>query len=154
MADVEIRLNESASKDFLELMELGPAMVEDVVNISLERIGQEMRNDAAEMAPYKTGTLKRSITSKRRGSSGVAVGTDLKYARIHDQGGNIGPIVPKKAKALRFKINGKVVFAKKVKGRHIKPYKGRGYLTPAYKKMVDGRAAEIVDQEFQHIFKR
>jgi len=77
----------------------------------------------------------------------VKVGTDVVYARIHDQGGTI---VPKKAKWLRFKINGKWVMTKKVK---IPKYKGRGYMTPAYETQVKGRAKKIFEEEFEKIIK-
>lgn len=67
-----------------------------------------------------TGRLRNSITydATRSGGTAVAIGTNVKYGKIHQYGGKVNipaiTIVPKKAKALRFVINGKVVFAKSV----------------------------------------
>lgn len=76
----------------------------------------------------KTGTLRRSIAPTNStgvaGPSGIVehqgglikkttrVGTKVAYARIHNEG---GVIRPKTAKALRFKVRGKWVFAQEVK---------------------------------------
>lgn len=68
------------------------------------------------------GTLRRSIRSERRGD-GVAVGTHMPYAAIHEFGGRTKPhdIKPRVAKALRFRQGGKEVFRRKVRhpGSHI-----------------------------------
>ena len=66
-----------------------------------------------------TGRLRQSIAHKvTEDGTEVAVGTNVKYAPIHQFGGvsNIPArtIIPKKASALRFVINGKVVYAKRV----------------------------------------
>lgn len=59
---------------------------------------------------YRSAMLERSIDY--RVSAGEAViGTGLKYARIHQQGGTI---VPKSARALAFTVGGRKVFTKKV----------------------------------------
>jgi HK97 gp10 family phage protein len=52
-----------------------------------------VENDAKDKAPYKTGTLKRSIHHETVEKSAqrvvVAVGTNLEYAAIHEFGGII-----------------------------------------------------------------
>jgi HK97 gp10 family phage protein len=52
-----------------------------------------VENDAKDKAPYKTGTLKRSITHETKEKSHervvVAVGTNLIYAGILEFGGTI-----------------------------------------------------------------
>lgn len=62
-----------------------------------------------------TGALRRSIQTSRRGD-GVAIGTDKRYAAIHEFGGMTRPhdISPRVAKALKFRKGGREVFAKKV----------------------------------------
>ena len=71
-----------------------------------------------------TGRLRQSVTSAhgpnsiyRLSSTQLVLGTNLKYARIHQEGGTTGPvtIVPRRKKALHW-INeaGQHVFAKKV----------------------------------------
>jgi phage virion morphogenesis protein len=58
-----------------------------------------------------TGRLQRSITS-RPDDQGVTIGTNVKYARVHQYGATI---VPVKAKRLVFPgPSGKLIFAKKV----------------------------------------
>ena len=39
-----------------------------------------VQNDAKRRAPFKTGTLKKSIHTEPRGSHAVSVGTDVPYA--------------------------------------------------------------------------
>ncbi len=67
-----------------------------------------------------TGRLRNSIGYKvTNDGTGVAVGTNVEYGKSHQYGDTMHipsrTIVPKIAKVLRFVINGKVVFAKKVK---------------------------------------
>lgn len=73
----------------------------------------------------KSGTLAKSIgpfgygkkpvlnagSIVRMNSNIVEIGTNIRYAAIHNYGGEI---LPKKAKALRFKIGNRWVFAKRV----------------------------------------
>lgn len=54
--------------------------------------------------------LKDSITYRADGQ-GVTVGTNVKYAAIHQLGGTIRP---KDKKCLRFEIDGRIIFAKQV----------------------------------------
>lgn len=78
-----------------------------------------------------TGRLRQSILYELHGSQ-AHVGTNVEYARIHELGGTTAPhlIVPRKAKALRFEIDGNVVFRASVKhpGSVIP---ARPYLQPA-----------------------
>ncbi|MTI82586.1 MAG: hypothetical protein FH756_01545 [Firmicutes bacterium] len=97
-----------------------------------------VQNDAKQRAPYKTGTLRRSIhietEEKSQDKVTVAVGTDVEYAAIHEFG---GVIQPKNANKLHFKIDGKDIFADKV---HIP---ARPYLRPALDENEDGIMREI-----------
>ena len=66
-----------------------------------------------------SGILRGSIAYKvTEDGKGVAVGTNKKYGEVHQFGGTshipARTIVPRKAQALRFVINGKIVYAKKV----------------------------------------
>lgn len=139
-------------------MKESPEKMNKAVKIGLRRCFDQLRNDAATMAPYKSGNLKRSISGEA-GTKSVTklyankaiVGTNLKYARIHDQGGTIPAhtIFPKKKKALRFLVGGKWVVVKsaRIPARRVKPFKGRGYLTPAFKKLASGDAEKIFNEE-------
>jgi len=64
----------------------------------------------------KTGRMRSSIHGKVVGKK-IRVGTGVKQAAIHHFGGTISlpEIRPVNAKALRFKVGGTVVFAKKVR---------------------------------------
>ena len=75
-----------------------------------------------------TGTLRRSIlASPKVADSGNAIlGTvsadpSVPYARIQEYGGtvNIPEIVPRRARALRFVVNGRTVFAKRVRAHRV-----------------------------------
>ena len=77
------------------------------------------RNKKSAKILQDTGFLRGSINYEIiNDGTALAIGTPAKYGRIHQFGGNIRIpariIVPKKAKALRFMIGGKTVFAKKV----------------------------------------
>lgn len=105
--------------------------VKQAVIKSLNQSALLVQNDAKSNAPVLRGKLRNSITSQlNKNDYSAKIGTDLIYARIHEFGGTI---VPKKAKFLVFKIDGKTIRTKKV---IIKPYRGIGYLRPALKKNI------------------
>jgi len=116
----------------------------------LFRAGQDVKTKASELAPYKSGDLRRSISTDPNSVSlvkdKISIGSNLVYARIQDQG---GVIKPKRKKYLRFKIGGQWRTVKKVT---IKKYKGRGYLTPAFK-MVTAKLDRIFLSTFKTLFK-
>lgn len=64
-----------------------------------------------------TGYLRNSITPIVTKDSAI-VGTNVEYAPLHQFGGKVEIparlIIPKKKKVLRFVVDGKVIFAKKV----------------------------------------
>lgn len=92
-----ISLDRLASKDALELMEKFPELMQKANRIALFRIGQDVRSDAGTLAPYKTGTLRRSLTNHNDNNAifeqkrnFVEVGSNLVYARTQEFGrGNI-----------------------------------------------------------------
>ena len=167
---MELKIDKQASKRTIDMIRKAPASLDKSIKIGLFRIGNELRNKAATLAPYRRnneitgkarlgGTLRRSITMSPMNISQITnrveVGSNLVYARIADQGGWIKAhtIIPKRGKFLVFTINGKRIFTKKVNKprRYQMAYKntqgGRGYLTPAFKTIVDGRAMQIMRQE-------
>ncbi|MDG3575979.1 phage virion morphogenesis protein [Rhizobium sp. YJ-22] len=72
-------------------------------------------NRAGTAILYRSGALERSIDYVASADS-VVVGSGLVYARIHQMGGTIPArkIEPRSAKALAFKVGGRLVFAKSV----------------------------------------
>jgi HK97 gp10 family phage protein len=98
-----------------------------------------IQNRAKELAPYKTGTLRRSIHSEieqsTRNRAEVAIGTDVEYAAIQEFGGTIRP---KRAKTLSWiGEDGQRVFAKSV------TVPAHPYLRPALDEEKDTAVREI-----------
>jgi HK97 gp10 family phage protein len=67
----------------------------------------------------RTGRLRRSIRARAQGTgmdAVAAVGSTVEYAAIHEFGGKTAPrtILPRRAKALRFGVGGRTVFARSV----------------------------------------
>uniref|UniRef100_A0A6M3KA36 Putative tail protein n=1 Tax=viral metagenome TaxID=1070528 RepID=A0A6M3KA36_9ZZZZ len=117
---------------------LGRAATEVVGHVQSQKLtGQVLKVD--------TGRLRRSVTSRvslvGQGAR-AAVGTNVFYGRVHEFGATI---VPKKAKALRFQVNGKWVTTQKVvipKRPWLKP--GIAEMLPKVVKVVgDGMLTEL-----------
>jgi len=66
-------------------------------------------NAAKTNAPKLTGTLARSIHVLERSPRQVVIGTDLVYARIQEEGGDIAPV---NATYLRFEVGGDVIYTR------------------------------------------
>lgn len=96
-----------------------------------------------------SGNLRRSVQvdlSECKTKHIVRVGTNLKYGRLHEFGGTFSrrEILPKKGKALRFKVDGKVVFVKRIKAGTVN-VPSRPWMRPtAIKKKRDIRDAILV----------
>ncbi len=82
-----------------------------------------VRNKAREIAPYKTGNLRRSIKSKVSGWIGL-IYVEAVYGAAVEFGRAASVITPILKKALAFRINGQLVFARRVNhpGTQPKPY--------------------------------
>lgn len=87
--------------------------------------GQELvtaiKDRVTEIGLVDTGRLRSSTTFRLLGPEHGEVGVRVHYAAIHEYGGTIRPrktrpwvITPKRANALRFEVNGKTVFARRV----------------------------------------
>lgn len=86
---------------------------------------------AKVLAPVDTGRLRASIRVERRSILGLrqrwTVGSDVEYAPMVNDGTKPHIIRPKRAKALRFRVGGKVVFARVVHhpGTRARPFLDR-----------------------------
>lgn len=67
-----------------------------------------------EFSPQDHGRLAGSWTLTKRGEMYSTVGTSVKYALVQNYGSDPYMIYPRQAKALRFEIDGEVIFAKAV----------------------------------------
>lgn len=107
-----------------------PKLLQDEIRLALEQGALEIQNRAKQLAPYKTGNLRRSITHDPvSGSNGFAqaIGTSVVYAAIHEFGGNAGR-------------GGRT---------RIKPYRDQGYFRPAIKE-----ATPIIKTYFERNIER
>lgn len=170
------KVNAQIRKDFAAL----PKKLEEARMIGFFRIGQEMRNKAAGLAPRKSGGLRRSIktipSSFFQIKDQVEVGTNLKYAQIQDKGGTI---TPKRGQYLTIPLGGtrgsprnhpggffikskagNLLYVIKTGKTGIKPLfvlkksvtlRAKPYLRKAYGIMVRGRGARILDEEFARV---
>lgn len=73
----------------------------------------QIRVPASRPGPRRRGALSQSIRITNLGAKGVTVGSDRKYAAIHQLGGTIEPKNP--GGFLIFKVGGKTVRAKNVR---------------------------------------
>lgn len=74
-----------------------------------------------ETSPVRTGRLRQSIRVEKIGPLEYFIGPTVEYAIYVKKGTRPHEIRPRRARALRFVINGKVVFAKKVEHPGTKP---------------------------------
>ena len=142
IAEADRRLAQLDPLDTAELLDGCARLIQEQTR---RRIREEKTApDGAAWPPNRTGTsilfrsgvLERSIDF-HVSSSSATIGSGIRYARIHQQGGTI---VPKQARALRFMAGGKPVYAKKVT-IPARPYLG----------VSAANAAEIVDTAVRFI---
>lgn len=146
-------------------------LVEDFANIAGRKAAQQMVADiirvkaieikrlAQRYAPVKTGKLQSSIEIKyARDYQWAEIYPTAPYAKYIEYGtgsrgeypGTAYTITPKNAKALRFEVQGKVVYAKKVKHPGIRP---QPFMRPAaivgaedfYEEIIKGSIDLIVN---------
>ena len=138
MSDLEIRL-----EGFDELagrLRRAPERAEKHFHKAGDRSAIRVQASAKERAPKKTRTLARSINWRRLAKFVWAVGTNLIYARIHEQGGTI---TPKKSAYLVFQVGGRWV---KTKSVYIP---ARPYMEPALREStgyVEGQFRQAAEQ--------
>jgi phage gpG-like protein len=144
---MSMTINISGADALLKNLKKYPEQINKAVKTTILRASLEVQTKAQEYAPRLTGDLSRSIAVKiEDGGMTGRIGTNKVYARIQEYG---GVIVPKRAKFLAFKVNGKWVRAKKVR---IPQYKGRGYLTPAGA-YVSSRVQKMLNEEISYALK-
>lgn len=91
----------------------------------LIKLGPRLSQIYAAAAPKKTGKLAAEIRSEFTGIDAIQIispvksATGFSYTRITRFGHNVAFIYPRKARALRFEIGGRTIFAKRVRGVHV-----------------------------------
>lgn len=114
---------------------IAPELINREMRDALEATGAVAEGTAKNEAPHDKGNLRGSINQGRVTGLGLdmelTVGTNLDYAKHQEYGtgiyGKTGkPITPKRGKFLRFKYNGRWVYARSVKGTRGKFYMKKG----------------------------
>jgi hypothetical protein len=105
-----------------ELKELAEVRFPNTVDRVIQITASALRGEIGREAPVDEGLLAGSYNLKRLGYAAYGIWSRVKYRWwVHEGTGIYGPhkkpIVPVRAKALRFEIDGRVIFAKSVKGQ-------------------------------------
>lgn len=105
---------------------------------------RQVMNRAQVLAPVDTGRLRASIRIESRRTltlrSVYTIGSDVSYAPMVHDGTRPHTIRPKTAKALRFRIGGRVVYARVVHHPGTKP---RPFLDDALREIAGGKGYDI-----------
>lgn len=108
-----------------------PGVVHRALLKKIHELTQGLRNRvleklSGEVLNVRSGRLRRSIQSRVEDADSNITGTvfqtaDVPYGRIHEYGGtiHIPEVVPVKAKALRFSVGGKDIFAMRAKAHDV-----------------------------------
>lgn len=123
MSRVRVRVDINDLKAKAVIHKHGHAAVRRAANTTQRRARQNLIRSGR----VNTGDLVRSIKVTQTGIQRYNVGSDLRYAGFQERG--IGPVVPVRAKALRFKPKGSnvFVFAQRTRG-----FEGARYMAKAY----------------------
>lgn len=110
----------------------------------LEATARQVVNRAKVLAPVDTGRLRASIRIEARRTltlrSVYTVGSDVEYAQMVHDGTAPHTIRPRRARALRFKIGGRWVYAKVV---HHPGTRARPFLDRAVREVAGGKGYDI-----------
>ena len=121
------------------------ANADPVIHGALVNSTNKIQSLARARAPHRTGTLQRSIMPEVSGLDAL-VAVNEKYGVYIEEGTGIygpmhRPITPKVKKVLVFRINGKKIVTKSIKGMRARPFFG-----PA----ID-QAAPYIQQQFDKV---
>lgn len=140
MDSFSIGIDRGKSKAFFNLLDKSAEILGDAMEIALFNTVQYARSKAIEFAPYKSGTLRRSITTRMARQEGI-VGTNLVYAKQREYGGEIKA---KNAPYLVFQVKGHWVRKKSV------IQKATPFFAPAYQSTLEV-AASIIKKEIDRV---
>lgn len=106
---------------------------------------QEVWGNLREYSPQDHGRLAGSWVLQRQGNMRSTVGTSVKYALVQNDGSRPYDIFPRSAKALRFVVDGAVIFAKRV---HHPGIKGKQYIEKSIDE-ANARISEFVEMALE-----
>lgn len=127
MSQVEIRLTgeDKVQRHLLSIAGMWPAirttLERELIALQAHVVADKL---TGQVLHVRSGTLGRSITYRLTDSLHTllgTVGTNVRYARIHEYGGviHLPAMVPRRARALRFEIGNAVVFAMRVRAHDV-----------------------------------
>lgn len=112
----------------------------DASRRELEEASRQVVNRAKVLAPVDTGRLRASIRVESRRTltfrSIYTVGSDVEYAAMVNDGTRPHTIRPRNAQALRFRVGGRVVYARVVHHPGTRP---RPFLDRALREVAASR---------------
>lgn len=100
----------------------------------------------SERAPRRTGRMIESVGSVVHGRTAI-VGLRAHYARFLELGTRPHEIRPRRAKALRFPLGGRIVFASRVEHPGIRP---RRFVRAVAEELVE-RMGSIFEEAMEHV---
>ena len=121
-----LTLDFSDFKEFARVFEQSPQITIRETKIALKKSTFLLEAGSKREAPVDTGRLRSSIVSVVNPLVGTVTPT-VKYALSVHEGSKAHDIRPKKAKTLRYKSGGRIVFARKVRhpGTRSNPFMDR-----------------------------
>lgn len=142
------------SKDLAEISDLRPEQITENI---FRDIGPEIEQRARDNAPVDTGELRDSISHHVDGTT-LTIRVGKEYGMYQEFGtasrgewpGQPYTILPKKGKYLKFKVNGKWVFAKKVTHPGVKP---QPFLRPAVMETLGDLLDKLAERGQGYILK-
>jgi phage gpG-like protein len=116
------------------------AVAQTVLRLAIKMQGLVKQKLSDDVLKVKSGRLRRSINysiSNQGNLTTAIVGTNVVYAAIHEFGGSIPAhtVFPKTRQALKFSMDGKIVFAKRANVPTIKMPK-RSFLQSSLEQMT------------------
>lgn len=125
MYTIEVKNYDRILREFKK----APAMIDTELQRTIKDSGKILLRIEKEEVPVAKGSLRRSIGMKYHPIQ-VIVQPNKEYAiYVHEGTGVYGrskrPITPKRAKYLRFKINGQWIYKKSVLGQKANPFVDR-----------------------------
>jgi len=109
-----ISIDVTGADEAAEFFTQASAELRPAVHTSLERVCQEIADYARSIAPKRTGQYAASIFYRAEGECRFIIGASAAHAAIIEFGSMPHFVIPRTAQALRFEVDGDIVFAKYV----------------------------------------
>lgn len=122
----------------------------EVIDRAVELTALSVWGDIGREAPVRHGLLAGSYTLEKTGFAEYGIWSDVEYRWwVHEGTGIYGPhgspVVPVKAKSLRFEIDGQVIFARSVSGQEPNRFIDRAIETN------DPRTQDFINKAIQEV---